>query len=102
MYQAMMKSRELESRIKTIYFEGKTPVFNMAKGPIPGEMHLSVGTEPCAVCVCAHLRPSDFVTTTHRPHHVSVAKGVVFLAKSRRSSCRGGWCEVVEIVVLFE
>lgn len=76
MYQAMLKSRELENRIKTIYFEGKTPVFNMAKGPIPGEMHLSVGQEPCAVGVCAHLRPSDFVTSTHRPHHVAIAKGV--------------------------
>src|SRR3546814_12964664 len=68
MYQTMVKSRELENRIKTIYFEGKTPVFNMAKGPIPGEMHLSVGQEPCAVGVCAHLRPRDFVTATHRPH----------------------------------
>ena len=72
----MMKSRELENRIKAIYFEGKTPVFNMAKGPIPGEMHLSVGQEPCAVGVCAHLRPGDFVTATHRPHHVAIAKGV--------------------------
>ncbi|WP_239025726.1 thiamine pyrophosphate-dependent dehydrogenase E1 component subunit alpha [Sphingomonas paeninsulae] len=76
MYQAMVQSRELETRIKTIYFEGKLPVFNMAKGPIPGEMHLSVGQEPCAVGVCAHLRPSDFVTATHRPHHVAIAKGV--------------------------
>ena len=76
MYQAMVKSRELENRIKTIYFEGKSPVFNMAKGPIPGEMHLSVGQEPCAVGVCAHLRDSDFVTATHRPHHVAIAKGV--------------------------
>jgi pyruvate dehydrogenase E1 component alpha subunit len=76
MYQVMLKSRELENRIKTIYFEGKTPVFNMAKGPIPGEMHLSVGQEPCAVGVCAHLRPGDFVTSTHRPHHVAIAKGV--------------------------
>ena len=76
MYQAMVRSRELENQIKTIYFEGKTPVFNMAKGPIPGEMHLSVGQEPCAAGVCAHLRPTDFVTATHRPHHVAIAKGV--------------------------
>ena len=76
MYQAMVRSRELENQIKTIYFEGKTPVFNMAKGPIPGEMHLSVGQEPCAAGICAHLRPTDFVTATHRPHHVAIAKGV--------------------------
>src|SRR3546814_20991766 len=72
----MVKSRELENRIKTIYFEGKTPVFNMAKGPIPGQMHLSVGQEPCAVGVCAHLPPSDSVTATHRPHPVASAQGV--------------------------
>lgn len=76
MYQAMLRSRELENRLKEIYFEGKLPVFNMAKGPIPGEMHLSVGQEPCAVGVCAHLRPTDVVTATHRPHHVALAKGV--------------------------
>ncbi len=72
----MLRSRELENRIKAIYFEGKTPVFNMAKGPIPGEMHLSGGQEPCAAGVCAHLRAGDFVTATHRPHHVALAKGV--------------------------
>jgi TPP-dependent pyruvate/acetoin dehydrogenase alpha subunit len=76
MFRAMVRSRELEKRIKTIYFEGKVPVFNMANGPIPGEMHLSVGQEPCAVGVCAHLRTTDFVTATHRPHHVALAKGV--------------------------
>jgi pyruvate dehydrogenase E1 component alpha subunit len=76
MFHTMVRSRELENRIKTIYFEGKTPVFNMAKGPIPGEMHLSAGQEPCAVGVCAHLRAGDFVTATHRPHHVALAKGV--------------------------
>jgi pyruvate dehydrogenase E1 component alpha subunit len=76
MFDTMVRSRELENRIKTIYFEGKAPVFNSAKGPIPGEMHLSAGQEPCAVGVCAHLRASDFVTATHRPHHVALAKGV--------------------------
>ena len=66
----------MEESIERIYMEGKTPVFNMAKGPIPGEMHLSNGQEPCAVGVCAHLEATDIVTATHRPHHIAVAKGV--------------------------
>ncbi len=76
MYRHMVLSRYLEERIESLYMEGKTPVFNMAKGPIPGEMHLSNGQEPCAVGVCVHLTPEDIVTATHRPHHIAVAKGV--------------------------
>jgi acetoin:2,6-dichlorophenolindophenol oxidoreductase subunit alpha len=76
MYEQMLTSRYMEESIERIYMEGKTPVFNMAKGPIPGEMHLSNGQEPCAVGVCAHLKPADIVTATHRPHHIAVAKGV--------------------------
>ena len=76
MYARMFESRLFEGRIKQAYFEGKTPLFNMAKGPIPGEMHLSNGQEPCAVGVCEHLLAGDFVTATHRPHHIAIAKGV--------------------------
>ena len=76
MYEQMLTSRYMEESIERIYMEGKTPVFNMAKGPIPGEMHLSNGQEPCAVGVCAHLEAADIVTATHRPHHIAVAKGV--------------------------
>ena len=76
MYETMVASRHFEDLIKPAYFEGKQPVFNMAKGPLPGEMHLSDGQEPCAVGVCAHLRASDTVTATHRPHHIAIAKGV--------------------------
>ena len=76
MYANMVKSRHFEACIKPAYFEGKTPVFNMAKGPLPGEMHLSDGQEPCAVGVCAHLTPADRVTSTHRGHGHCIAKGV--------------------------
>jgi TPP-dependent pyruvate/acetoin dehydrogenase alpha subunit len=76
MYAQMFKSRHFEDSIKAAYLEGKQPLFNMAKGPIPGEMHLSSGQEPCAVGVCAHLRADDTVTATHRPHHIAIAKGV--------------------------
>lgn len=36
----------------------------------------SRGHEPVAVGVCAHLRDTDTVVGTHRPHHFAIAKGV--------------------------
>jgi pyruvate dehydrogenase E1 component alpha subunit len=95
MYAMMVKSRAYEQAIKPAYLQGKQPVFNMANGPIPGEMHLSDGQEPCAVGVCAHLGPEDTVTATHRPHHIAIAKGVDLLGMTaeifgRRSGLSGG------------
>jgi TPP-dependent pyruvate/acetoin dehydrogenase alpha subunit len=109
MYQTMVKSRAFEERIFTAYFEGKSPVFNMANGPIPGEMHLSNGQEPCAVGVCAHLEKGDFVTATHRPHHIAIAKGVdldamaaeIFGKKTGLSGGRGGHMHIFDAAVNF-
>ncbi len=109
MYATMVRSRHFEALIKPAYFEGKSPVFNMAKGPIPGEMHLSDGQEPCAVGVCAHLRAEDFVTATHRPHHVAIAKGVdldamtaeIFGKATGLSGGRGGHMHLFDARVNF-
>ncbi len=105
----MMVSRFFEEAMETIYMEGKTPVFNMAEGPIPGEMHLSNGQEPTAVGVCAHLRPDDVVTATHRPHHQAIAKGVdlkkmaaeIFGKKTGLSGGRGGHMHIFDPAVNF-
>ena len=109
MYRNMVKSRAFEDAIKPAYFEGKQPLFNMAKGPIPGEMHLSDGQEPCAVGVCAHLRVDDTVTATHRPHHIAIAKGVdlnrmaaeIFGKASGLSGGRGGHMHLFDPQVNF-
>ena len=109
MYATMVKSRHFEALVKVAYFEGKQPLFNMAKGPIPGEMHLSDGQEPCAVGVCAHLRPGDAVTATHRPHHIAIAKGVnlpamaaeIFGKKAGLSGGRGGHMHLFDPAVNF-
>ena len=76
MFTKMVQSRFFEDAILAAYLEGKQPHFNMARGPIPGEMHLSNGQEPCAAGVCVWLGPDDAVTATHRPHHVAIAKEV--------------------------
>ncbi len=109
MYQHMLISRYFEETIEQIYLEGKQPVFNMAAGPIPGEMHLSNGQEPCAVGVCAHLQPTDVITATHRPHHVAIAKGVdlnrmaaeIFGKKTGLSGGRGGHMHLFDPAVNF-
>lgn len=76
MYSTMVKIRRFEERIREIYFEGKQPVFDIAAGTIPGEMHLAAGQEPVAVGVMPHLVEGDAITATHRPHHVAIAQGV--------------------------
>lgn len=109
MYQTMVTSRRFEEVIEKIYLEGKTPVFNMANGPIPGEMHLSNGQEPVAVGVCAHLTAEDIVTATHRPHHQAIAKGVdlnrmaaeIFGKATGLSGGRGGHMHLFDPKVNF-
>jgi len=109
MYRNMLISRYMEERIESIYMEGKKPVFNMANGPIPGEMHLSNGQEPCAVGICAHLTAEDVVTATHRPHHIAVAKGVdlnkmmaeIFGKSTGLSGGRGGHMHLFDSDVNF-
>lgn len=76
MYRDMVTIRLYEETMAQAYMEGKTPAFNIAAGPVPGEMHLAAGQEPVAVGVCAHLRKEDAVAGTHRPHHFAIAKGV--------------------------
>jgi len=76
MYELMVKIRYFEDTMRKWYWEGKTPIFDIGAGPIPGEMHLAAGQEPAAVGVMIHLNPSDAVFATHRAHHVAIAKGV--------------------------
>ncbi len=55
-------------------FETKTAEL-FGKGHIPGFVHLYVGEEAVATGVCANLRPTDYITSTHRGHGHCIAKG---------------------------
>jgi acetoin:2,6-dichlorophenolindophenol oxidoreductase subunit alpha len=109
MYGTMVKSRYYEARIAEAYLEGKRPVFNMAKGPLPGEMHLSDGQEPPAVGLAAHLEPRDYVTCHHRGHAHAIAKGVnlermtaeIFGKRSGFAGGRGGHMHIFDPDVNF-
>lgn len=65
------------------------------KGETPGFLHLYIGEEATAVGVCANLRPTDWITSTHRGHGHALAKGMdpkILMAElfGKRDGCCGG------------
>ncbi len=61
----MLLVRRVEERLSADFHAGK----------LPGGVHLYIGQEAVAVGVCAHLRDSDTITSTHRGHGHFIAKG---------------------------
>jgi pyruvate dehydrogenase E1 component alpha subunit len=66
MYRTMLTIRRFEEQCNYLYMQGR----------IPSTLHLSIGQEAVATGVCAHLRPDDYLFSTHRPHGHAIAKGV--------------------------
>jgi acetoin:2,6-dichlorophenolindophenol oxidoreductase subunit alpha len=64
-YRAMRTIRRFEERVMD----------EMSTGDIPGNTHLCAGQEASAVGVCLHLTDSDYISSTHRGHGHSIAKG---------------------------
>jgi TPP-dependent pyruvate/acetoin dehydrogenase alpha subunit len=62
----MMLVRAFEETIGKLFY----------KGQIPGFIHLSSGQEATSVGVCATLKETDYIGTTHRGHGHIIAKGV--------------------------
>ncbi|MEP2924649.1 MAG: thiamine pyrophosphate-dependent enzyme [Bauldia litoralis] len=65
------------------------------KGETPGFFHLYIGEEATAVGVCANLRASDWITSTHRGHGHALAKGMdpkILMAElyGKAEGCCGG------------
>jgi len=65
MYKTMVKIRLFETRVSEEF----------AKGNCYGFIHLYIGEEAVAVGACAHTKPGDFITSTHRGHGHCIAKG---------------------------
>lgn len=64
-YRTMRLIRRFEERV----------MGEMATGDIPGNTHLYAGQEASAAGVCFHLTDSDYISSTHRGHGHSIAKG---------------------------
>jgi 2-oxoisovalerate dehydrogenase E1 component len=65
------------------------------KGETPGFLHLYIGQEATAVGISAHLRTTDWITSTHRGHGHALAKGMdpnVLMAElyGKHDGCCGG------------
>ena len=109
LYRTMVLARTFEEAILREYHADKGPGFDIGKGLVPGEMHLSAGQEPVAAGVCAHLTPDDAVTATHRPHHFAIAHGVdldrmtaeIFGRESGLGRGRGGHMHLFDPAVHF-
>lgn len=65
MYRTMKRIREFETKAAELFAEGR----------IPGFVHLYIGEEAVATGVCANLKDSDYITSTHRGHGHIIAKG---------------------------
>jgi acetoin:2,6-dichlorophenolindophenol oxidoreductase subunit alpha len=85
LFRQMCVLRQFEEAAGRSYREGK----------IPGFIHLYIGEEAVATGVCAHLKETDFVASTHRGHGHALAKGVParqVMAElwGRSTGCSGG------------
>ncbi|WP_085992985.1 thiamine pyrophosphate-dependent dehydrogenase E1 component subunit alpha [Oceanobacillus senegalensis] len=65
LYKQMWLIRLFDERLEQFF----------AKGLMHGTTHLSVGQEATAVGACAVLKDADKITSTHRGHGHSIAKG---------------------------
>jgi len=64
--RTMLLVREFENRVQERF----------ADNEIPGFVHLSQGQEAVAVGACTALTDDDYITSTHRAHGHSLAKGL--------------------------
>jgi acetoin:2,6-dichlorophenolindophenol oxidoreductase subunit alpha len=85
LYETMVLIRRVEERLRD----------DSAAGKLPGAVHLYIGEEAVAAGVCAHLRDSDYATSTHRGHGHFLAKGgdvramMAEIWAKREGICRG-------------
>jgi pyruvate dehydrogenase E1 component alpha subunit len=76
LYRTMWRIRAFEDAAEAAS-RGGVAAFGQAAGTamVRGPLHLSTGQEAVAVGVCAHLRRADCLTSTHRGHGHTLAKG---------------------------
>lgn len=85
LYQSMKEIREFELKLQDVF----------RSGAMPGFVHLYIGEEAVAAGVCAHLKNTDYVTSTHRGHGHALAKGISAKALfaeiwGKSDGCNGG------------
>ena len=96
LYRTMTRIRAFENAAEEAS-RGGVAAFgaSLAQANVRGPLHLSTGQEAVAAGVCLHLAPSDLMTSTHRGHGHTIAKGASLPAMmcelfGRASGCNGG------------
>lgn len=77
LYRMMVRIRAFENAAE-VASQGGVSVYGQAASgtaKVRGPLHLSTGQEAVAAGVCAHLKPADYLTSTHRGHGHTLAKG---------------------------
>jgi pyruvate dehydrogenase E1 component alpha subunit len=76
LYRAMARIRAFENAAEEAS-KGGVAAFgaSLAAASVRGPLHLSTGQEAVAAGVCLNLRGDDLITSTHRGHGHSLAKG---------------------------
>jgi len=76
LYRTMARIRAFEDAAEEAS-RGGVAAFgaSLSEAKVRGPLHLSTGQEAVAAGVCAHLRKSDLLTSTHRGHGHTIAKG---------------------------
>ena len=75
--RTMLRIRAFENAAEAAS-QGGVSAFGKTAGStatVRGPLHLSTGQEAVAAGVCAHLRRDDYLTSTHRGHGHTIAKG---------------------------
>ncbi|MBO9515575.1 MAG: thiamine pyrophosphate-dependent dehydrogenase E1 component subunit alpha [Variovorax sp.] len=73
----MVRIRAFENAAEAASQGGVSAYGQQAAGAakVRGPLHLSTGQEAVPAGVCAHLTPADYLTSTHRGHGHTLAKG---------------------------
>lgn len=77
LYRTMSRIRAFENAAEAASQGGVSAFGKAADGgaKVRGPLHLSTGQEAVAAGVCAHLQRHDYLTSTHRGHGHTLAKG---------------------------
>ncbi len=77
LYRTMVRIRAFENAAEQASQGGVSAYGKSADGSakVRGPLHLSTGQEAVPAGVCAHLRADDYLTSTHRGHGHTLAKG---------------------------
>ena len=77
LYRTMARIRAFENAAEIASQGGVSAYGQQATGSVRvrGPLHLSTGQEAVPAGVCVHLKPADYLTSTHRGHGHTLAKG---------------------------